>query len=309
MPLKELRCDFQPARDNALVRSLKTVETINDRPAQEFWQVVAAQAVPLAEAWFQEVAGLSAARQVAAVAANLKERNPGFDGVVAPGFHLQGGVVTKLEFLTDVVTDLSPVRGALTGLQTLVCRGSNPGKGLLADLSPLKDLKLTTLYCDNTRVFDLSPLENMSLRDLRCADTPVHDLTPLKAMKLTTLHCQSTRVTDLAPLKGMALKELRCDFWAREPRRRDPQCGSLTALERINGKSATEFWKEVRRREALTGSGDTPAEARRNMTWNAPLPLQLYGRSSVPRMAVTVESSQVASLSGIIVFFRVESAS
>ena len=43
-----------------------------------------------------------------AVAAKLKERNPGFDGKVKPT--IEDGVVTDLEFLTDNVTDISPVR-------------------------------------------------------------------------------------------------------------------------------------------------------------------------------------------------------
>ena len=242
MPLKDLRCDFQPDRDSAIVRSLNTLETINDRPAEEFWHVVAAQAQPLSAEWLKEVAGLSGSKQVAAVAAKLQERNPGFDGAVTPKY--RGGVATTLEFLTDFVTDLSPVR-ALSGLRTLVCRGSAAGKGLLADLSPLKDLELTTLYCDNTRVFDLSPLKTMNLRDLRCSETPVSDLSPLAAMKLTILHCQATRVTDLSPLKKMSLKELRCDFW----RERDTEIlRSLTTLEKINGKPTIEFWKEVKAR-------------------------------------------------------------
>ena len=43
MPLKELRCDFKPERDAEILRSLKTLETINDKPAKEFWQEVDAR--------------------------------------------------------------------------------------------------------------------------------------------------------------------------------------------------------------------------------------------------------------------------
>ncbi|HVK09437.1 MAG TPA: SUMF1/EgtB/PvdO family nonheme iron enzyme [Gemmataceae bacterium] len=38
MPLKELSCDFQPERDAEILRSMKTLETINGRPAAEFWK-------------------------------------------------------------------------------------------------------------------------------------------------------------------------------------------------------------------------------------------------------------------------------
>ena len=38
MPLKELRCDFQRERDTEILRSLTTLERINDKPAKDFWK-------------------------------------------------------------------------------------------------------------------------------------------------------------------------------------------------------------------------------------------------------------------------------
>ena len=43
MPLKDLRCDFKPERDAEILRSIKTLETINDKPAEEFWKEVDAK--------------------------------------------------------------------------------------------------------------------------------------------------------------------------------------------------------------------------------------------------------------------------
>ena len=40
MPLKDLDCDFKPERDTELLRSIKTLETINGKPAAEFWKEV-----------------------------------------------------------------------------------------------------------------------------------------------------------------------------------------------------------------------------------------------------------------------------
>jgi hypothetical protein len=40
LPLKSLFCDFQPERDKEMVRSIKTLETINNKPAAEFWKDV-----------------------------------------------------------------------------------------------------------------------------------------------------------------------------------------------------------------------------------------------------------------------------
>ena len=164
MPLKTLGCDFKPERDAEILRSIKTLETINGKPAAEFWKAVdAAAKPPVEDAWVKQVAALPADKQVEAVAAKLKERNPGFDGKVTPT--IENGVVVGLEFASDEVTDISPVR-ALAGLRTLKCDGSGEGTGWLADLSPLKDMKLTTLDCCHTKVSDLSPLKDMKLTSL-----------------------------------------------------------------------------------------------------------------------------------------------
>ena len=38
MPLKEVYCDFRPERDAEILLSIKTLETINDKPAAQFWK-------------------------------------------------------------------------------------------------------------------------------------------------------------------------------------------------------------------------------------------------------------------------------
>jgi hypothetical protein len=40
MPLKRLWCDFKPERDARILRPIKTLETINGKPAKEFWKGV-----------------------------------------------------------------------------------------------------------------------------------------------------------------------------------------------------------------------------------------------------------------------------
>lgn len=164
------------------------------------------------DAWIKSVAALPAEKQVKAVAAKVKELNPEFDGKVT--HKVEEGVVTELRFLTDQVTDISPVR-ALSGLRKLYCSGSmssveGGSMGKLADLLPLKGMKLTTLWCSRTQVSDLSPLKGMKLTNLWCDKTQVSDLSPLKGMKLTTLNCGGTMVSDLSLLKEMTLTSLQC---------------------------------------------------------------------------------------------------
>src|SRR5205085_8813938 len=87
-------------------------------------------------------APLGAEAQVKAVVAKLKELNPGFDGNVT--YKIEKDVVTSLYFVTDKVTDISPVR-TLSGLTALGCSGSTVGMGKLADLCSLKGMELKIL--------------------------------------------------------------------------------------------------------------------------------------------------------------------
>src|SRR2546430_10513387 len=59
--------------------------------------------------------------------------------------------VTELQFSTDQVTNIAPVR-VLSKLRVLNCSGTFPNQGRLADLSPLKGMSLTLLNCTDTRV-------------------------------------------------------------------------------------------------------------------------------------------------------------
>jgi hypothetical protein len=38
VPLKDVRCDFRPARDAAVLRAIQSLKTINDTPAAQFWR-------------------------------------------------------------------------------------------------------------------------------------------------------------------------------------------------------------------------------------------------------------------------------
>jgi hypothetical protein len=46
MPLKAFRIDFKPERDAEILRSIKTLEKINNQPAAEFWKEVDAKKPP-----------------------------------------------------------------------------------------------------------------------------------------------------------------------------------------------------------------------------------------------------------------------
>jgi serine/threonine protein kinase/Leucine-rich repeat (LRR) protein len=160
-------------------------------------------------AWERVVAALSAAEQVKAVGARLKQLNPGFDGALVPT--IEHGVVRKLEFNPDDVTDISPVR-ALTKLRSLECIAKGAHSALV-DLSPLSGMPLTTLVLSSDQLRDLSPLKGMPLTYFACIAKQVDDLSPLRGMKLRYLKFEQGSVSDLSPLVGMPLDTLT--VWAK----------------------------------------------------------------------------------------------
>ena len=107
---------------------------------------------PAFKQWQKGVAALPAEQQVEAVAQKLVELNPEFDGKFTGYFpkstlQIENGVVTEFGFLSDNVTDITPVR-ALRGLNSLSCEGSGWPRSPLSDLSPLKGMRLVRLRCE-----------------------------------------------------------------------------------------------------------------------------------------------------------------
>ncbi len=182
---------------------------------------------PAFQQWMKDVQAMPAEEQIKAVSKKLMELNPGFDGKLTPGF--EGRSVTELRFVTDNVTDISPVR-ALAELKGLSCQGSNLGQGDLADLSPLQGMKLTMLSLSLTQVSNLSPLQGMPLISLSVSGTKVSDLSPLKGMPLSNLTFGFTLVSDLSPLIRMPLRILSCH--------NNLQLSDLSALQGIPTLSA-----------------------------------------------------------------------
>ncbi|HEX4132962.1 MAG TPA: SUMF1/EgtB/PvdO family nonheme iron enzyme [Pirellulales bacterium] len=216
------------------MKSLKTIGIDSQKrfPTDEFWKrydagefgkpaapAKLAYLDPAFPAWVKATQALPAEQQVEAVSKKLMELNPGFDGKItgADGTGTPKTVqrrVTSFAFLSDNVTDISPVR-ALVGLKALVCAGSRTGKGKLSDLSPVQGMQLLNLKCTNLEVSDLSPLQGMPLDTLWCYDTQVTDLSPLQGSPLSYLYCDNTEVSDLSPLenckrlKGLAITKTK----------------------------------------------------------------------------------------------------
>ena len=100
--------------------------------------------------WMKDVAAMPVENQAEAVSKKLQELNPGFDPKKV--MHtIEKKVVTRFEFDTSNVTDISPVR-ALAGLKRLVCSGGGGDKGVLSDVSPLEGMNLTMIVFNPNRI-------------------------------------------------------------------------------------------------------------------------------------------------------------
>ena len=236
------------------------------------------------EAFAESIPSLPPQEQVRRVIARLQELNPGFDGKA--NYKIEGGAVTELSISTTGtlvptvgISDLLPIK-VLKGLRRLVLAPAKPdeqgalsdlsafsgmrltslacqGNPQLHDLSPLRDMPLTTLNCGGSQVNDLSPLSGMRLTTLVINDTPVEDISALAGMPLAVLWCNNTKLPGLSPLKGMPLRELRCDFIMT---RDEAVLRAIPTLAKINDLPVAAFWKKA---PVVTTTLVTPATAGR----------------------------------------------
>jgi serine/threonine protein kinase/Leucine-rich repeat (LRR) protein len=260
LPLLHLYCDFRAERHPQTLRAMKSLQTINDTPIEDFWKAYDARGADL-DTWTKRVAALPWAEQLPEVSAKLRQLNPGFDGKLVPE---EKDGAFKLMIFSDQITDMAPLR-ALTRLRHLTINGSAAHKGSLYDLDPVRDLpRLEYLECGGTNVADLSALAGTKLRGLSCWGTLVRDLSPLRKLPIFFLDCQATRVQDLSPLKGtgitrlvlrgcpvtdlspltsMSIHWLYGDF---DPARDTKILKAIKTLVEVNGQPVAEFWKEFK---------------------------------------------------------------
>ncbi len=197
----------------------------------------------------------------------LQALNPEFNGEMSPTF--EGSEIVALRFVTDHITDLSPLR-ALHSLRELECMGMQvrPGmlsrlddlKGLnltylaidrnpISDLSPLAGMKLTFFSCFGTKVSDLSTLAGMPLRSLRVELTPVADISPLRGSPLADLNLSNTQVRDLEPLRNSRLEHLNISRT------------KIADISPLKNGSLIHFWADVSEISDLTPIERMPLEA------------------------------------------------
>ncbi|MFQ3651824.1 MAG: protein kinase [Gemmataceae bacterium] len=158
--------------------------------------------------FLRSVAALPPPDQVRVVADKMRQLNPQFDGQLVPTFRDER--VTGVFFSPWNVSDLSPLR-AFPDLETLHC-GSSVERyyGQIADLSPLRGLRLKKLRFAWNRVADLSPLEGMPLELLDCSGNAVRSLEPVRGMPLRELFCHTNQIRDLSPVQGLPLLGINC---------------------------------------------------------------------------------------------------
>jgi serine/threonine protein kinase len=93
-------------------------------------------------------------------------------------------------------------------LRDVPVSGLNLDDTKIADIDDLRGLQLQSLSLSRVQIHDLSPLTGMPLRTLNLEGTAVTDLSPLSALPLEVLRLSNTRVTDLSPLSGSRIEQL-----------------------------------------------------------------------------------------------------
>jgi Leucine-rich repeat (LRR) protein len=256
LQLQELRLDFVPWRDSAVLRSLPAEVRLFNGGFRAKEPLPRAEYCAWAD-WEDSVRKLEPEKQLEAVRAKLKELNPQFDGALEKLVGKEG--VYQLGLTTTHVKDISPVR-ALSHLKRLICDGKTGGA--LTDLAPLRGMSLESLAIGGNPVQDLSALQGMPLQDLRIASTRVQDLESVRDLPLRNLYCPYTRIANLSPLAGMKtlqnlsishtavndlsplkacpLQNLECDF---VPERDAAILRQIPTLRTINGQKKEELLK------------------------------------------------------------------
>ena len=150
------------------------------------------------------------------------------------GIHANPDGTLRLNLSGTRIADLSP----LTILPvTHLCLA---GCWRIKDFTPLRRMRLVWLNLSSTSITDVSPLRHLPLIHLSLCRTQVKTLTPLACSPLRRLDIRSTRVTTLLSCRRMPLEEL--SFFANRIRRGLDAIRIIGTLERINRRTAADFW-------------------------------------------------------------------
>jgi formylglycine-generating enzyme required for sulfatase activity/serine/threonine protein kinase/Leucine-rich repeat (LRR) protein len=280
-----------PAQIAALQKALPNCVIEGNSPAKA-GKPKLAYLDPAFQQWVKATQALPAEKQIEAVSKKLMQLNPGFDGTLR-GFEwnhrepkIENSVVTEIGFITDNVTDISPVR-ALPGLKGLACNGSAPGKGKLSDLMPLEGMKLVGLNCGwSPLISNLGPLAGMQLMTLNCNDTLISELLSLNGMPLTYLRISGTNAT---PAQVAALQKALPNCYIEWD---DPAKAVATQPNQLWNTPAFQAWvKEV---QAMPAEEQIEAVGKKLMELNPGFNGKLKGKrgSATPQ----IENGVVAEL-------------
>lgn len=139
--------------------------------------------------WKEYDADAAVREMVAKADLKFTRLNGGADGKIGLWFH------------GDDLVDLSPLREL--PVSSLGFRESK-----VSDLRPLAGMSLEWLCIASSALKDLSPLRGTTIRSLYLDCDQLADLSPLRDTKLTTLSIGCPEVTDLSPLRDLAFEYL-----------------------------------------------------------------------------------------------------
>jgi serine/threonine-protein kinase len=155
----------------------------------------------------------------------LIEANPGIESWEIECEQNDRQVLVKVAVRSRYLQNLEPFKKLAAGLEEVAIPLNQAGNlaplqalprlrrldlcdSAIADLVPLRDMKLEYLNVNMTRVKDLAPLRGMPLRELEVASTKIFNFDALRGLSLTRLNLANTQFGDLSAIRDMPLRDL-----------------------------------------------------------------------------------------------------
>ncbi|MFO0879484.1 MAG: protein kinase [Gemmataceae bacterium] len=213
LPLTEvwIKLILDNVASEQMLRGMKTLEMVNDRPVKEYW-AERAEIRKDVDRMTRIAGGLPLEDQQTWVRGVMQKLHPKVPEKEFQAITLgvaENGLRQFRAYGLDLrIYDFSPIRG-VTAEDLFVMDGN------LFDASPLARTKLKVVTAARrVGIRDLTPLAGLPLTQLHLQSCPISDLRPLASLKLETLNINRTNVSDLTPLKGMPLKRLDIGYTA-----------------------------------------------------------------------------------------------
>lgn len=262
LALESIGVSYDPKHAAAL--AALAVKRINNQSAATFWKI--ARLDPEQEKWTAQVVALPMEEQIKQVTERLRQLNPQANEKL--NFKQENGSISEMELTAKRPSDLRFLM-PLHGLRAFSL--FDPDYYHIANLEPLRGLRLQRLAIVSSVIQDVSPLADMPIEELASTySLPARDWTAARTLRsLTSFQLSHPSISRVEPFAGLPLKRLSIsgsnprDLHALVNQKQLIEIGlcyddfrhrealkAMTWLKKINNKPPDAFWKEIAEQEA-----------------------------------------------------------